>query len=165
MQTQEGGASGTVAVHVHGHPAASTLQAMYTLANETEREVARRLGLNLTDYRALSALALSAPVTVGTLATELGATAATTTAIISRLEAHGYAARNRGDGDRRQVHVSITPAATARITDLNRPLMTATNSYLTALPPAQQAVVGDFLEAMLLQMQDHLHTLSQKDAR
>lgn len=43
--------------------------------------------------------------------------------------------------------------------------MTATNSYLTALPPAHQAVVGDFLEVMLLQMQDHLHALSQKDAR
>ncbi|MCU1434565.1 MAG: MarR family transcriptional regulator [Pseudarthrobacter sp.] len=161
MQTQEGGVHGTAPVH----PAAFTLQAMYTLANEIEREVARRLGLNLTDYRALSALAQSAPVTVGTLAAELGATAATTTAIISRLEAQGYAARNRGDGDRRQVHVSITPAATAQIADLTRPLMTATNSYLTALPPAHQAVVGDFLEAMLLQMQAHLHTLSQRDAR
>ena len=161
MQTQEGGVRGTAPYH----PAAFTLQAMYTLANETEREVARRLGLNLTDYRALSVLAQSAPVTAGTLAGELGATAATTTAIISRLEAHGYVARHRGAGDRRQVHVSVTPAATAQITNLLQPLMTATNSYLTALPPAHQAVVGDFLEAALLQMQDHLHTLSQKDAR
>ncbi|MCU1516120.1 MAG: MarR family transcriptional regulator [Pseudarthrobacter sp.] len=158
MQTQEGGAEPF-------HPAAFTLQALYTLATETEREVARRLALNLTDYRALSVLAQSGPVTVGALAAELGATAATTTAIISRLETHGYVARRRGAGDRRQVHVSVTPAATAQITDLVQPLMTAANSYLTALPPAHQAVVGDFLEATLLQMQDHLHTLSQKDDR
>ena len=66
------------------HPAALALQGLFTLANETEREVARRLGLNLTDYRALSALAQSGPVTVGRLAEDLGATPATTTAIVSR---------------------------------------------------------------------------------
>jgi DNA-binding MarR family transcriptional regulator len=138
---------------------------MFNLANETEREVARRLGLNLTDYRALSVLAQLGPVTVGRLAGELGATAATTTAIISRLEPHGYVARLRGAEDRRQVHVNLTPAASQAIKDLMRPLVTATSGYLQALPPEHQAVVADFLDAAQHQMQDHLHTLSEKDAR
>ena len=63
------------------------LQGLFSLANETEREVARKLGLNLTDYRALSTLAQSGPVTVGKLAEDLGATPATATAIVSRMEA------------------------------------------------------------------------------
>ena len=158
MQMQVGGAAGPPV-----HPAAFTLQNMFNVANETEREVARRLGLNLTDYRALSVLAQLGPVTVGQLAGELGATAATTTAIISRLEPHGYVARLRGAEDRRQVHVNVTPAASQAILDLMRPLVTATSTYLNALPAAHQAVVAGFLEAALHQMQYHLHTLSEKD--
>ena len=41
------------------HPATLALQGLFALANETEREIARVMGLNLTDYRALSALAQS----------------------------------------------------------------------------------------------------------
>ncbi|NUT72826.1 MarR family transcriptional regulator [Pseudarthrobacter sp. C4D7] len=146
------------------HPAAIALQALFNLANETEREVARSLDLNLTDYRALSALAQSGPVTVGTLAETLGATAATTTAIVSRLETKGYAERLRSGEDRRHVHVSATPAAAAGIVDLMRPLMDATNRHIEALPSARQDAVVDFLNVALTLMQDHLHSLSKKDA-
>ncbi|MDP9983523.1 DNA-binding MarR family transcriptional regulator [Pseudarthrobacter oxydans] len=147
------------------HPAALALQGLFSLANETEREVARRLGLNLTDYRALSALAQSGPVTVGKLAEDLGATPATATAIVSRMEARGYMARHRNTEDRRQVQVSVTPAANLGIMNLMRPLMTATNEHIKALPADHQAVVADFLDVAQHLMQDHLHTLSEKDTR
>jgi DNA-binding MarR family transcriptional regulator len=147
------------------HPAALALQGLFTLANETEREVARRLGLNLTDYRALSALAQSGPVTVGRLAEDLGATPATTTAIVSRMEARGYVERHRNTEDRRQVQVSVTPAADRGIMNLMMPLMTATNEHIQALPADQQAVVADFLDVAQHLMRDHLHTLSEKDTR
>jgi len=146
------------------HPAAFTLQAMFALANETERELARNLELNLTDYRALSVLAQLGPVTVGELAVELGATPATATAIVSRLVSHGFVARHRGTDDRRQVHVSATPAATRAITTLMQPLMIATNEHIQALPASQQGVVADFLDVAQHLMRDHLHTLSTKDA-
>jgi MarR family transcriptional regulator, organic hydroperoxide resistance regulator len=145
------------------HPAAVALQAVLALANETEREVAGKLGLNLTDYRALSALSQSGPMTVGNLAAKLGATAATTTAIVSRLESRGYAERLRGEGDRRHVHVSATAAASRDIMRLMRPLMDATNQHLESLPAAQQDAVADFLRAAQDLMKDHLHTLSAKD--
>ena len=147
------------------HPATLALQSLFTLANETEREIARVMGLNLTDYRALSALAQSGPVTVGKLAEDLGATPATATAIVSRMEARGYMARHRNTEDRRQVQVSVTPAASRGILSLMRPLMTATNEHITALPADHQAVVVDFLDVARHLMQDHLHTLSEKDAR
>ena len=147
------------------HPATLDLQSLFTLANETEREVARILGLNLTDFHALSALAQSGPVTVGKLAAELGATPATTTAIVSRMEARGYMERHRSTEDRRHVQVSVTPAANRGIMNLMRPLMTATNEHITALPADHRAVVADFLDVAQHLMRDHLHALSEKDAR
>ena len=147
------------------HPATLALQSLFTLANETEREIARVMGLNLTDYRALSALAQSGPVTVGRLAEDLGATAATTTAIVSRMESRGFVERQRSTGDRRHVRVSITPAATREIMNLMRPLMAVTNEHIKALPADHRAVVADFLDVAQHLMRDHLHTLSEKDAR
>ena len=145
------------------HPAAVALQAVLTLANETEREVARQLGLNLTDYRALSALAQSGPMTVGNFAAKLGASAATTTAIVNRLENHGYVERLRGGEDRRHVHISATAAASRNILHLMRPLMDATNQHIESLPAAHQGAVAEFLHTAQRLMQEHLHTLSTKD--
>lgn len=147
------------------HPATLALQSLFTLANETEREIARVMGLNLTDYRALSALAQSGLVTVGQLAADLGATPATATAIVSRMESRGYMERHRSTDDRRHVQVSVTPAANRGLTDLMRPLMTATNEHMKALPADQQTAVVDFLEFAQHLIRHHLHTLSEKDAQ
>ena len=147
------------------HPATLALQRLFALANETEREIARAMGLNLTDFRALSALAQSGPVTVGRLAEDLGATPATTTAIVGRVESRGYVERHRSTGDRRHVQVSVTPAATREIMTLMRPLMAVTNEHIEALPADHRAVVADFLDVAQHLMRDHLHTLSEKDAR
>ncbi|QSZ49961.1 MarR family transcriptional regulator [Paenarthrobacter sp. OM7] len=147
------------------HPASRTLQGLFSLANETEREVARTLGLNLTDYRALTVLADSGPVTVGALAAELGATAATTTALVSRLESHGYVERMRSTEDRRQVRVNVTSAAAGKVKDLMLPLLSAASQQLDALPPERQAFVTDFLDAVLNLMQDHLQSISTEGAR
>lgn len=147
------------------HPAAVALEALFALANETEREIARGMGINLTDFRALSALERSGPVTVGKLAEDLGATPATTTAIVNRLESRGYVARHRGADDRRQVQVSTTPESSQGIMDLMRPLMTATDRHLQALPAAQQGAVADFLDVARQLMRDHLATLSERDSQ
>lgn len=146
------------------HPGVLALQGLIALSNEIERELTRRLGLNLTDYRALSALSSSGPVTVGTLADHLGATPATTTAIVNRLESGGHVRRQRVDGDRRQVRVSVTPHAFQRIMDLMSPLMDATNAYIWSLPPEHRRVVEDFLDSAQQQMRTHLHALSDEEA-
>ncbi len=145
------------------HPVAYALQGLITLSNEIERELARVLGVNLTDYRALSTLAAlsgSEPVTVGKLAGQLGATSATTTAIVNRLESRGYVQRERGDDDRRHVRVRVTPAAYQRIMHLMEPLTTGTNEYVWSLPPHEQRVVEDFFGVAQRHMRDQLATLS-----
>ncbi|MCM0615352.1 MarR family transcriptional regulator [Paenarthrobacter sp. TYUT067] len=159
MQNHESASEGSE------HPVSLTLQGLFGLANETEREVARTLGLNLTDYRALTVLADSGPVTVGALAAELGATAATTTALVSRLESHGYVERMRSTEDRRQVHVNVTEAASSKVKDLMLPLLSAASRQLDALPQDRQEVVTEFLDAVLNLMQDHLQAISTEGVR
>ncbi|KIS28637.1 MarR family transcriptional regulator [Arthrobacter sp. SPG23] len=161
MQMQAGEGPGAPTYH----PAAVALQTLFALANETEREIARGMRINLTDFRALSALERSGPVTVGRLAEDLGTTPATTTAIVNRLESRGYVARHRGADDRRQVRVSTTREYSTGIMDLMRPLMTATDRHLQALPAAQQSAVADFLDVARHLMRDHLHALSERDSQ
>lgn len=145
-------------------PVAGTLRALVALVRETEREMALRLGLNLTDYRALCALAESGPLTSGRLAEELGYTAATTTAITNRLASHGYVTRERSATDRRLVTVSASPEASQRILNLTFPLVSVLSEQLQALPSDQISTVVAFLDVTQELMRSHLQKLSSKDA-
>ena len=121
--------------------------------------------LNATDYRALSALhqlGREAPVTMGRLATALGTTPSTTSAIVERLERAGYALRHRAEADRRQVTLEATPHGWTRILDIMRPLMDDSDAYLKGLPPEQARVVADFLTATVRQLTQHLQDLSAR---
>lgn len=146
------------------HSVIETLQGLYALVRESEREIAASLGLNLTDYRAFSVLAQFGPMTAGKLAEELGSTAATTTAITNRLELHGHAIRERNLVNRRQVLVSAVPASSQKILDLIFPLATAIDGYLQELAPDQRVGIASFLGVAQELMRDHLQTLSQKEA-
>lgn len=145
------------------HSTAHALQGLINLSNEVEREFARLLRVNRTDYRALSTLSsltASGPVTVGGLAAHLGSSPATTTAIINRLETQGYAERSpRAEGDRRQVEVNPTDLAFRRIKHLMEPLTAATNEQLCFLTDEQQQVVVQFIAIAEKQMRDHVNAL------
>ncbi|MBW4095387.1 MAG: MarR family transcriptional regulator [Acidobacteria bacterium] len=143
---------------------AGTLRALVALVRESEREMALRLGLNLTDYRALCALEESAPLTSGRLAEELGYTPATTTAITNRLALHGYVTRERSETDRRLVTLSVSPEASQRLLDLTFPLVSVLSERLQALPPDQITTVVAFLDVAQDLMRTHLQILSSKDA-
>lgn len=145
------------------HSVAHSLQALIGLSNEVERELVRLLGINVTDYRALTSLATSGPVDVSTLAHRIGASAATTTAILNRLEAAGYVQRDRTDRDRRRVTVSVTPAVFAEIMRLMGPLMGLANDEITSLPAQDQAVVGKFFGRLLALMAQHRDSLAAQE--
>lgn len=142
------------------HPAAFAVQELINLANEVEHQMVRLLGVNLTDYRALTALGKGGPVTVGTLAELLGATPATTTAILNRLESRGFVQRERTGDDRRRVEVSVTPAAITGILAINGPAMAQVNDQLLALSAAERDAVEGFLTATNAVLAGHVRKLA-----
>lgn len=145
------------------HPVSASFQALINLSNEVERELVRLLGINLTDYRTLMALSAAGPVTVSTLADRIGASAATTTAILNRLEFAGFVQRDRTDLDRRRVNVSVTPAVFDQIMELMGPLMRLADKEIAALPADEQAVVETFFGRLTTLMTHHLDALAARD--
>ncbi|WP_226345516.1 MarR family transcriptional regulator [Agilicoccus flavus] len=139
------------------------VQRILFLANETEREVGRLLGLRPTDYRALSTIMQAGPMTVGGLASAVGATYATTTALATRLEAAGHLRRARDDADRRKVRLHVEQATAARVLDLMRGPMEATTAYVTDLTEPDRAAVAAFTTAVAGALADHLHTLTDAE--
>jgi DNA-binding MarR family transcriptional regulator len=88
------------------------------------------LGINRTDARCLDILDHHGRLTAGQLAAESGLTSGAVTAMIDRLERHGYARRVHDPSDRRRVFVEQTEKAQQaawelmgeRMRELARPL-------------------------------------------
>ena len=92
-------------------------------ANDAFDEVAaQKLGVNPTDLRCLNILENQGPITAGRLAELSGLTTAAVTAVLDRLEGHGYARRVRVEQDRRQVIVELTPLVLSRAEQIWGPL-------------------------------------------
>ena len=92
-------------------------------ANDAFDEVAaQKLGVNRTDLRCLNILENQGAITAGRLAELSGLTTAAVTGVLDRLEERGYARRGRGEKDRRQVTVELTPALLDRATRIWAPV-------------------------------------------
>lgn len=79
--------------------------------------VAQRLGLNVTDIKALRLLG-TAPMTAGQIAEATGLTGAAVTALVDRLETGGYVTRARDPEDRRRVTIRAVPAKLRKLDQL-----------------------------------------------
>ena len=83
----------------------------------------KSVDLTLTEFRMLQQLSLAGPTPMAKLGDETMVTKAAVTGITDALEGKGFVRRVRGSGDRRVVHVEITPegrkqlAAAKRIHD------------------------------------------------
>ncbi|TDD45863.1 MarR family transcriptional regulator [Nonomuraea terrae] len=95
--------------------------------------VARRLGLNAADHKALSIITRNGPLPAGALAAELRLGASAITALVDRLERAGYVRRVPDPGDRRRVLIcaetSGTPDLGAIFADLGREMSALMTKY------------------------------------
>ena len=76
--------------------------------------VAQTLGLHATDVKVLRLLE-GEPMTAGAIAEQSGLTGAAVTALVDRLEASGYATRERDSDDRRRVTIRPVPEKLAAL--------------------------------------------------
>ena len=79
------------------YPASRLLRQILTLNHEVEKELGRRLGVNLTDLTAMEHLISSGPLSPTDIADRLGVSTAATTGAIDRLvkAGHGLSVWNR----------------------------------------------------------------------
>jgi DNA-binding MarR family transcriptional regulator len=121
------------------------------LSNATvmfHQAVADRLGMNLTDYKALGILADTGPITAGRLAEITGLTTGAVTGIVDRLERSGHVRRERGAEDRRKVIIQAirTPEHDQAAGGIFAPLMRAVEEDLAGYSEDQLALVLEFMD-------------------
>jgi DNA-binding MarR family transcriptional regulator len=125
------------------------------LSTETillHQAIADRLGLNLTDHKALGFLLdAEEPITAGELAARTGLTTGAITGIVDRLESAGFVRRKRDAGDRRQVILEVVMDKVRR--DLF-PLFEQLGKRMSALAasysPRDLATIISFMERGLV---------------
>ncbi|MEM7728253.1 MAG: MarR family transcriptional regulator [Pseudomonadota bacterium] len=83
-------------------------RALYDAIDSVDQKAADEAGVSRNDLRALNLLS-QGPRNPGIIATELGLTTGSVTALLDRLEAKGLVKRSRSETDRRSVIVSPTP--------------------------------------------------------
>lgn len=87
-----------------------SVTALVRSVDNWRRHAADRLGIGLSEFRALSRISSEASMTPKQLAEALDLTTGTVTALIDRLENAGYVRRSAHPNDRRSLQVELTPA-------------------------------------------------------
>jgi len=83
-----------------------------------ERRLVDRFGLGYQEIYLLQLLRRRESARIGEIASALGAPVFTATRLVQRLEASGYVRKRRDERDRRGVEVSLEPAGSARVEEI-----------------------------------------------
>lgn len=138
-----------------------SLIALRRILRSTElyaRDLAQAAGLSPAQLRVLQILAGSdaGSATPKALATRMGVSQATVTALVDKLVARGLVTRERSDTDRRQTNVTITAAGRASAEDAPDALQQRYVKAFQALADWEQAQLVSSLErvAAMLDAED-----------
>ena len=105
---------------------------------------ADHLGISHSDMECIDIIALKGRITAGELAAASGLTTGAVTGVIDRLEAKGYARRERDPDDRRKVYVSILPRTLAASETHYGPFGAAMNALAERYSDAELALFIDY---------------------
>ncbi|MEV1332948.1 MarR family transcriptional regulator [Micromonospora costi] len=108
--------------------------------------IARRLGLNAAEHKALGVIARSGPMPTGALAPELGVGITAVTGIVDRLERAGYVRRESDPADRRR---KLLVADRSRVPDLGgifADLGREMSAFMTKYDEREMAAIIDYIE-------------------
>ncbi|MDH2429996.1 MarR family transcriptional regulator [Sphaerisporangium sp. TRM90804] len=111
--------------------------------------VARRLGLNAVDHKALGFVTRNGPLPAGALAAELGLGASAITALVDRLQRAGYVRRVHDPEDRRRVLISATtghlPDLSGIFADLGREM----GAFMAKYDERELATITDYVNGTI----------------
>lgn len=118
--------------------------------------VAERLGLHITDHKALGILFDEGPMPAGRLGELIGLTTGSVTAMVDRLERAGYVRRERDPFDRRKV--VVTPvrdaAREAKIQALFGHMRRAFAKHLPEYSEAETRLILDFVRRSVVALRE-----------
>jgi DNA-binding MarR family transcriptional regulator len=107
--------------------------------------VARRLGLNAADHKALGLIVRTGPLAAGALAPQLGVGPSAVTGIIDRLERSGYVRREPDPTDRRRVLVAANPSRTPDLAGIFAELGQEMGAFMRKYDERELAAIIDYI--------------------
>jgi DNA-binding MarR family transcriptional regulator len=110
-----------------------------------QQAIAERLGLNLTDFKALGLLHRRGDMTPKRLAEEMGMSAGAMTTVIDRLERARYVERKRGGGDRRSLNVHALEGSEKKVENLYKSLRGPTETAVASYNERDLKVISNYL--------------------
>ncbi len=113
---------------------------------EANQELARLLGIGITDVAALEHLvAADPPLGPVELGHRLGIRSASATTLVDRLEQSGHVHRTAHHQDRRRVELVVSEESTALTLEALAPLLAEIDAAAARLTPAESVAVTRFL--------------------
>ncbi|MEU0008039.1 MarR family transcriptional regulator [Streptomyces sp. NPDC006314] len=133
---------------------------MIATAQFGQQDIARRLGLNVTDLTCLGflveAAAAGESLVAGDLSERARLTTGAVTGVLNRLERAGYIRRQADPRDRRRVHVVMEETAQERILEVYGPLYERLAVLFADYSPDEIAVLADWFTRARTLLQDSL---------
>lgn len=124
------------------------LRRIMRAAEMAERRLAAETGLTPSQLLLLQEVARRGEATPSSLAAAVQFSQATVTNLADRLEALGLVARRRGDQDRRQIWVSVTPKGRQILETAPDMLQAQFSGRFQNLPDWEQAMIVAMLERL-----------------
>ena len=109
----------------------------------------RHVGVSRTDYDALETLDEHGSLTPSELGKLLTLTSGSVTALVDRLEKHGWASRTRHPDDRRKIIITLTQNAWHIGQADLEPYLNAVSATVGQLNPDARAVITEFLDELI----------------
>lgn len=107
--------------------------------------IARKLGLNITDWECLSLISIKGVAKPTELARYTGLTSGSMTAMLDRLEKAQFIRRKTNPEDRRSVLIEITPEWTETAAPLVRSVQQAHAELIAGYSDQELETIADFL--------------------
>ncbi|MEU1708493.1 MarR family transcriptional regulator [Streptomyces sp. NPDC005706] len=130
-----------------------------------QQELARRLGLNVTDLTCFGFVLEAGEelLTAGDLAARAHVTTGAVTGILNRLERAGYVTRRPDPTDRRRVRVAPVPAAVTRVEAVYAGHYQRVTALFADYSPEELSVITDWFTRATALAHEYLEKLNRND--
>lgn len=141
------------------HSSLVALRRILRASENSARQLARETGLTTSQLIVLEIVADAGETTPKVIAQRAGTTQATVTSLVEKLHQRGYVVRRRGETDRRQYWLSLTPEGRKALADAPDPLHARFTENFRKLLEWEQAMIVAALERVT-----HLIGADERDA-